>query len=68
MTTRSQDCERRLRDSYRLLRDAGIDDATVDELMAAYDSPYVDSENPLSGAELLVPYTPPRRSPDQGLM
>ena len=54
MVARARESERRLRDAYpRVLREAGIDAATVNTLMDAYDSPYVNSENPLSPAALL---------------
>ena len=64
MATRAQECERRLRDSYpRILRDAGIDDAEIDELMAAYDSPIIETQNPVSPAALLASRLTPGHRP-----
>ncbi len=60
--TRAQMCEQRLRDSYpQILRDAGLDEAMIEELMAAYDSPVIETENPVSEASRYAPYEPPRR-------
>lgn len=60
--TRAQMCERRLRDAYpQILRDAGLDEATVDDLMAAYDSPFVDTQSPVSAASRYAPERPPRK-------
>ena len=67
MATRAQECERRLRDSYpQILRDAGIDEAEIDKLMDAYDSPIIETQNPVSAAALLSsrlrPVRPVRKS------
>ena len=54
MATRVQLCERRLRDAYpAILRNAGLDEAVVESLMASYDSPVIRTESPVSAAFLL---------------
>ena len=59
--TRARECEQRLRDSYpQILRDAGLDEAMIDDLMAAYDSPFVDTQSPVSAASQYG-YKPPSR-------
>lgn len=61
--TRAQLCEQRLRDRYpNILRQAGLDEATVAELMAAYDSPVIETQNPVSAASRLSPQEMPRHS------
>ena len=57
MTTRARMCEQRLRDKYpQILRDAGLDEAMIDDLMAAYDSPIIETQSPVSAASLYAPY------------
>ena len=56
MATRAQETERRLRDAYpKILRDAGLDEETVRALMEDYDSPIVETQNPVSVASLMAP-------------
>lgn len=48
-TTRARETERRLRDRYpQILRDAGLDDAMIDRLMADYDDPVIRTMNPVT--------------------
>ena len=56
MATRAQEAEHRLRDAYpQILRDAGLDEETVQALMEDYDSPVVETQNPVSAASLMAP-------------
>ena len=63
MATRAQMCEQRLRDTYpQILRDEGLDEAMIAELMEAYDSPIVETQSPVSAASLYAPYRPASRA------
>ena len=51
-TTRARETERRLRDRYpQILREAGLDDAMIDRLMADYDDPVIRTMNPVTGID-----------------
>lgn len=63
MATNAQMCEQRLRDTYpQILRDAGLDEAMIADLMEAYDSPIIETPSPVSAASLYGPYRPPSRA------
>lgn len=63
MTTRAKESEKRLRDAYpQILRDAGLSEEQVRRLMERYDSPLVDTENPVPPASRME-YREPSESP-----